>query len=81
MKNEIDEGFKGIIDQIIETLQELVFGMIQEENPSKTKENLIRMFEEKIGGNLSLKMTKDIVNLMYTETNPKKQEILREIED
>ena len=39
------------------------------------------MHEDKIKGSLSLKMALDIINLMYTEENPKKPEIIELVEE
>lgn len=41
----------------------------------------MKLHEDKIKGSLSLRMALDIINLMYTDENPKKSEIIEQIEE
>jgi hypothetical protein len=81
LRNEIDEDFKDVFYQIKHTMKDLLYGVLEQENPSKNKNALNQMLEEKVQENISYSCCLKIVDMMYKESNPKRSEIIKAIQE
>lgn len=81
LRNEIDEDFKDVLYQIKDTIKDLLLGVLEQDNSSKNKESLARLLDKKYEGNISFKLALKIIDMMYTEDNPKREEIIIAIKD
>lgn len=81
LRNEIDEDFKDVLFQIKNTIKDLLFGVLEQDFGNKNRDVLIKKLEKKIEGNLSYKLALRIIDMMYTEGNPKREEIIKSIQD
>lgn len=80
LRNEVDEEFADIQSQIKGTIEDILLSLIESNNPNKNKKIINKMYETKRKGKISDNMALEIVNTMYTNEHPNKDEILIKLE-
>jgi len=80
LRNEVDEEFANIQSQIKGTIEEILVNLIETNNPHKSKKIINKMVVEKKKGIVSESLALEIVNTMYTDEHPNKEEILIKLE-
>lgn len=80
LRNEVDEEFANIQGQIKDTIEEILVSLIETNNPNKIKRIINKMVEEKKKGVIPESLALEIVNTMYTDEHPNKDEILLKLE-
>lgn len=81
LRNEVDEEFANIQTQIKGTIEEILVSLLETNNPNKSKKVINKMVKEKIKGMVDEGLALEIVNTMYTDEHPNKDEILMKLED
>lgn len=81
LRNEVDEEFSSIQSQIKTTLEEILTSIIEQANPNKTRKKIIQIIEEKKKSKLKERSVMEIVNTMYSDEHPNKEEIVNKIKD
>lgn len=80
LRNEVDEEFANIQSQIKETIEEILVSLVETNNPNKIKRVINKMVDDKKKGVVSEALALEIVNTMYTDEHPNKDEILLKLE-
>jgi hypothetical protein len=80
LRNEVDEEFAKIQSQIKGTIEEILVNMIETNNPHKSKKIINKLVQEKKKGVIDEGLAMEIVNTMYTDEHPNKEEILIKLE-
>ena len=80
LRNEVDEEFANIQSQIKGTIEEILLNLIETNNPHKSKKVINKMMADKKKGIISESLALEIVNTMYTDEHPNKEEILIKLE-
>ena len=81
LRNEVDEEFSNIQSQIKGTIEEILVSLVETNNPHKSKKVVNKMVLEKKKGIVSEGLALEIVNTMYTDEHPNKDEILTKLEE
>ena len=81
LRNEVDEEFAKIQGQIKGTIEEILINLLEANHPNKTKKVINHMVKEKKKGRVREMLALEIVNTMYTDEHPNKDEILVKLED
>jgi len=81
LRNEVDEEFADIQKQIKLTINDILMNLIETQNPNKGKREINNMFSSKAKGRINENMALEIVNTMYTDEHPNKEEILEKLMD
>lgn len=79
MRNEIDEDFPKVQQEVKKTLESLLIAVVEAENPGLTKAALESQFESKIQSSVSKQLAIDMVSTMYSHDENKKDEVIEEI--
>ena len=79
LRNEVDEEFAEIQKQIKLTINDILMNLIETQNPNKGKHEINSIFAKKAKGRISEQMAMEIVNTMYTDEHPNKEEILEKL--
>ena len=79
LRNEVDEEFADIQKQIKLTINDILMNLIETQNPNKGKREINNMFSSKAKGRINENMALEIINTMYTDEHPNKEEILEKL--
>lgn len=79
LRNEVDEEFAEIQKQIKLTINDILINLIETKNPNKGKREINTIFSRKIKGRVSESIALEIVNTMYNDEHPNKEEILEKL--
>ena len=79
LRNEVDEEFAEIQTQIKLTINDILMNLIETKNPNKGKRQINTMFSKKVKGRVSENIALEIINTMYTDEHPNKDEILNKL--
>lgn len=81
LRNEVDEEFAKIQGQIKGTIEEILMTLLETNHPNKTKKIINKMVLEKKKGIVNENLALEIINTMYTDEHPNKDEILTKLEN
>lgn len=79
LRNEVDEEFAEIQKQIKLTINDILLNLIETKNPNKGKREVNILFSKKVKGRVSEITAFEIVNTMYTDEHPNKDEIVNKL--
>jgi hypothetical protein len=79
LRNEVDEEFAEIQKQIKLTINDILINLIETRNPNKGKREVNSILSKKVKGRVSEQVGLEIVNTMYTDEHPNKDEILEKL--
>ena len=80
MKNEIDEDFKEVIEQIKSAVKEYIMILIEREYPKKSREFINQIMGERIQGKITRDVAYDIIETIYQNNIELKKAICDQIE-
>lgn len=81
LRNQVDEEFAEIQKQIKLTINDILMNLVETQNPNKGKREVNIIFSTRVKGRIRENMALEIVNTMYTEEHPNKDEILEKLLD
>ena len=81
LRNEVDEEFVDIQKQIKGTIEDILLSLIETNNPNKTKKIVNQIYKDRKKGFVSENIALEIINTMYTNQHPNKDEILKKLEE
>ena len=80
LKNEIDEGYRSVQLTMKTSLEKLLAGLTEAEFIKKPKELINGVVEERLNGRVSKNFAAEIVDIIYQQDSPIKQEIRDAVE-
>lgn len=81
LRNEVDEEFAEIQKQIKLTINDILMNLIETQNPNKGKREVNGLYTARVKGWIREGTALEIVNTMYTDEHPNKDEILIKLQD